>query len=947
MFIEFQIAAQTFLDAALQWLQTQKIDFSQQFEIDGHTLIIDHVEFPPNRLEKGGSSQEPIYYNQDLYGIEYEDDTATQLLLVQPVVLYVADLADIEANPNNPPANLYAASTNIYFLVQYGEVYYSSQPDEPASLTDRLSVSFERIDPISHPLLPFGISPSALADQLSSVIQTHAPYLGSTLGLASHAFANPVVINTGMSFDPALTRLSFRQEMGGGTAADPSIWQDYFNGNLPDHLQGAPWGVFLDHNVIEENTKEQIDEGFQKHPNSQFQLVSGISSQYSNDKGTPAVTSTFGGNVDTPLCTVWADVEVRSELRVDTPNVLTSDSHLSWDTSSGACDIAAAVLGATIGFGADLIMPWLTSLLNPITGALAGLGTLMYLEGSIQPPIPAPPKCTSVSSTELICQKTFQSISTPLGTLSMTSVMALDDGILLTGQMTTASLGTAQAEFAIEDAFHWEIPSVPCASLGPSTIQQFAANPQSGASLSATITVTAQGPAPVYLFYVVAIDDPQHLFDNAITVQGQQSPLEIDVNLHCPGASYYEAPYPCQLLIATSGGTRLVSLGPVPPLSQGAIDFMIDGLLAQEGRCKEHVTNWFDYYLKYRVPWSVDPGPDQKVFQFYEIEIQGMPAGAPVLVSESGFADIETAFAHADYPLQLTALTDPVRSKDLDLSRLDAKPQDIQPQRQSIPLHDRSFSVTQRLLMCMSQVPIPAETKNIFACNFNNRPMIFVLSTGNLIGYDIGNPYIPVLASRIPAQSWHGLLPFQGGLLGFGDQGFFPVGVNSGAQNPCCNEAPIYDAVLAAGLIYALTPRGLEVFSRTLQRIGKVNEIESPECGSMAFRSTSLLVSDRRVLRQYTLTKERGLQFLRMHPIDNVVDIVAPPFGRVNSWLLVNASGASALYLFQQDESPILLSKYPSLPWWRDTVTLNRTLARWDRNAQLLSLNCFGKSKRL
>lgn len=951
MFIEFQLAAQTFLDSALQWLQTQKIDFSQQFTVGPtHTFVIDHLEFPPNWLQKGASLQEPIYYNQDIYGIEYEDDTATQLLLVQPVVIYVADLADIEANPNMP-STLYSASTNIYFLVQYGEVYYSSQPGQPASLTDRLSISFERIDPISHPLLPVGIDPSAFSDELSSVIQSRTPYLGSSLGLASNAFVNPSVINTGMSFDSALTRLSFRQEAGEGTAADPSIWQDYFNGNLADHLQGAPWGLFLDHAVIEANTQEQIDEGFQKHPNSQFQLVSGIASQYSNESGTPTVTSSFGGNVDTPICTAWTDVTVHSELRVDTPNVLTSDSKVSWDISAGACDVAATVLGATIGFGADLIMPWLTSLLNPITGAIAGLGTLMYIEGSIHPPIPVPPKCTSVSSTELICTKTFQSINSALGTLSFTSVTALDDGILLTGQLTTTPVGTAAAVFAIEEAFHWIVPSVPCASLGPSTIQGFAKNPQSGASLSATIRVTAQGSAPVYLFYVQPVNDELHLFDNAITVQGQQAPIEITISIPYPSPDYYAAPYPCQFLIATSGGTRLISLGPVPQLNQAAIDFMIEGLLAQEGRCKEHVTNWFDYYEKYRVPWSVDPEPGQKVFHYYEIEIQGMRAGAPVLVTEPGYGDLETAFVREDHPLQLTAVIDPNRAKEIELSRPDRNLGDAQPRQQSINLTRRSVSITQRELLCMSQLPVPADTTESFGFNFNNRPMIFLLGSGQVMGYDISNPYLPVLAMRLPAHGWRGLLPFQGGLLGFGDQGFVRVGTSSSMRTQsaasCCRVGRIYDTVFASGLVYALTSRGLEVFSNALEPLGKIEEMELVDGGSMAFRCGSLIVSDRRVLRQYHLTRDSRLQFVRMHALEKVTDILAPPVGRVNSWLLVNASGTSDLYLFQGDELPVLLSQYPSSPWWRDTVAVNRVLVRWDREAQRLSLNCFRKSKQV
>src|SRR6185437_9022640 len=248
---------------------------------------------------------------------------------------------------------------------------------------------------------------------------------------------------------------------------------------------------------------------------------------------------------------------------------------------------------------------------------------------------PPVPDCVATSSTHMVCTNHFPGFSTPLGSLSFTSILAFDDGISLQGQLIAIPVGTASVALSISDEMHWDAPSIPCSGLDPSTFRQIAADPQAYAQVSSTIDITANGLAPVYVFSVNPNGDALGLLNGHFTLAGGKAPATITVQIPYPGPAYFASPYPIELLIATSGGIRLVSIGPIPAFSQGVIDSMFVGLGAQLDRCKEKVVDQFQYYRKYKVRWSIDPYPGQKVFHSYGIAMRGLPEGERVSIGET------------------------------------------------------------------------------------------------------------------------------------------------------------------------------------------------------------------------------------------------------------------------------------------------------------------------
>ncbi len=804
MFVEFQVATQAFLDGILLSLQSQKIDFSQTITFNNQAFAIDHLEFGNNRLESPGTQQLPVYYNDSSYenpnGIGNTLETQNLLQLVQPITIILVNLADVESHPNSNPSAFFTIAVEVYYNIQYSETYYS-QNHQDANLVDLLTLTYESNSIISLPLGNLGTT----ADQLKSWIggffsNSSIGRIQQVIGLANNAFGgnlSKAPINTGMSFNLQMGILSFRQELGGGVPAD---WVSYYSGNITSRLTGAIYAIYLDSDCIEYQTQEQIYTSFEKHPNPQFTLVSGVSSVFSGTGGIATVNSSFGGNVYTPLCTIWTDVYVNSTLSVDIPNDLKSDTLLSWKPHAGLCAIEASFLGAAIGLGTDIVMPWLTDLINPVTGAVGAFSTILILKGTESPDLPPVEDCKQVSDNELICHKTFKAISTPFGSLSFESIEVFTDGLGLQGQLISNPVGTAAAVFIIQDALFWDSPSFSCANIGPSLIKEVEANPQNYAQIKAIITIESASLAPVYTFYAQVIGDKLNIFPTSFAIAAPQTPATITIDLPYPGDAYFASPYPLQLLIATSGGIRLISLGDIPPLSQQDIDAMIVGIGAQLNRCKEKVNNSF--LGKYRARWSIDPYPGQKLYHYYQIEVNGLERGSRIRIADSRGANPQVVQSVQPGTLTTSVMTRAVTSDFLEIIPEKAE----QAAMTTEELH-QSLVVTQQELVTMAAIGIPSETKQVLACVNKNSPMVFTVTDNEIFGYDISNPYIPVLAMRIPCDGINGLLPFRGKLAGFGEDGLYIVGERNN-KNACCESGRVFSAQFAGGNLYALTNEG-------------------------------------------------------------------------------------------------------------------------------------------
>lgn len=215
--VELQISAPAFLNAQLLGLQTRKLNFPGPIQIGEVQLVVDHVEFGTNRLDHSVPVDEFVYHVELLYGKVSDRVNGRKVLIVQPITVYVADLADALSHPNQAPAQLIPIQATVYVRLLYGVDAFGQ---------DQFQSAFDHLDVDPLPPLPPGIDGAALQQQFEAFAGKLVPGTSTTLGLAGKATGAESavnIINTGISVDSDLTRIALRQELGDGSPQDPAL----------------------------------------------------------------------------------------------------------------------------------------------------------------------------------------------------------------------------------------------------------------------------------------------------------------------------------------------------------------------------------------------------------------------------------------------------------------------------------------------------------------------------------------------------------------------------------------------------------------------------------------------------------------------------------------------------------------------------------------------------
>jgi hypothetical protein len=600
--IEFQVSVQAFLAAQLANLQALDIQAPAPVSVGSYQIILDHVSFGAGSVRNSAPLTEYVFYTEAVYGTVSQQVTGLQAQLAQELTIYLADLNDVMAHPNGAPSLLLPVTATVVMNLKY----YPTKGNDCQFVID-----FDHVEPGPLPPLPPGIDASFVQQQLQQFAQQNVPGQSTTFDLAQAILgAGAQVLNAGASIDSSLTRIAFRVEVGGGTPQSPANWQAFFNGTVPDRLQGADWAFYLDAPIFSGLIAQPIDQGVTG--SSSFHLVTGVTVNYSNPASNRAhVQVPFGGNVDTGICTAYVDVTVDIDVTVSAPNTLAVDTNISHNVHGTACTVTAGLLGAALGALVDLVMPFAAGIINPVSGFLGGVAAAVYVENTYTPSTPIQ-SCQELSSTHYSCTRVMPvKASSQFGNLAFTALSAQSDGVSLTGTLQSKALTTAGIKTTVGQ-FAWQAPGVSCGNAGPGTISQFGAHVQQLATCAAGIEIDDTGSAPLYLNSYTVQNDPLNVFQSPnmrIDVTNPASPIQLQITVGYPGAPYYQNPYPLELLVYTNGGVRLLSVGPIPPLTAEDIRRMEDVIALQVSSCEKIVDPWFNFSHQYNPIWSVDPPP--------------------------------------------------------------------------------------------------------------------------------------------------------------------------------------------------------------------------------------------------------------------------------------------------------------------------------------------------
>lgn len=946
--VELQISASAFLNAQLLGLQARKLTFPAPIQIGDVQLIVDHVEFGPNHLDHSVPVEEFIYHIELLYGKVFDRVEGRKVLIVQPITVFLAALGDVLAHPNQSPSQLIPIPATVFVRLLYGV---------DALGQDQFQSVFDHLDVGPLPPLPPGIDGAALEQQFAAFAGRLVPATTTTIGLAGKATAASTavsIINTGISVDSGLTRIVLRQELGIGNAQDPGIWQSFFQGNVPDHLQEAGYAIFLASSVIEAIFQAQISAGLHSG-SSKFELVSGVGATYSNSGGVAKLAASFGGNVDTALCTVWVDVNVDGLMTVDTPNVITVDVNLSFNPSTTACTVAAAALGVLVGLVANFVVPLGALIVDPILGAMGGIAAVVYFSNNADPGTLTVPDCTQPSDIHLICTRQVPAVATPLGKLNFQSIAALDDGIILQGQLLAIPVGSPQLKIDPDPRLSYRPPVISCGEFSGDEVKNFIENPQAFIGVIGEVGITAGSLAPIFLLDAHIVNDPLGVFSNALQVVGNQAPISLSIGAPFPGDIYFQNPYPCQVLMSTTGGERLVSFAAPPPLTQADIDRMVALLNSQLGNCFKLVDNWFNFGT-FNPQWLIDPGPgDRIVDHSYEVIINGLADGEVAVLVDFASNELVTGVATQGQSLRMTAVVAPAEVSEIGVIRGTAAPgmgggleRVLESVVSAVEVGGeppkRGVGVAEQLIVRAAVITLPAPARQLMATYVDGSPCVVAVLDDRLLTFDLSNPAVPVPRFALPIAGLRGVFALRSSLVAFGDEGFFLVSA-ARAQPACCGCAglvPVYGAASGAGVVYAITDSGLEVLSTQFARL-MVEPLHAS--GPLARVADKLVAASAEGLEVFSVTHPKRPKRQEGYELRGIRDLVKPFGGSGHNLLAVVESGPSKLFDFSRGDDPRVVADYPQLPWYVGAARLGDLFMRLDSAATSIQVSFFGNSR--
>jgi hypothetical protein len=672
------------------------------------------------------------------------------------------------------------------------------------------------------------------------------------------------------------------------------------------------------------------------------------------NSGAPTLTTQFSGTLDTPLCSVGTDVTVVSVLSVNQPNVVTSDTNFSWNTDTTACTVLAGALGSVLGLAVNIVFPGASLVFDPIFFAVLGMAGVLVAKSVVTPSLPAINNCTSVSDTHMVCNNALSVANSPLGKLSLNSLEAQDDGISILSDFAPFRVGSPVIAMDESANFEWQPPSISCGRISGNEVTDFRRDTQAYVTLAATASVTAQTLAPIYLISATVINDRLNVFGPQLAVQGSQAPIEMSLSLGYPGDTYFADPYPCQILVQTTGGVRLIEIPAPQPLNQQLIDGLAALIAGQMLFCQKMVDQWWNMFHRYNPKWSVDPWiGDSAVEHGYEVEISGLQAGEKATLVGAGNQVLQTAVATAGTSLRLSAVIAPESANEIGILRGEAgvagAQQSAAVRSESVALPviaaKRGIAVKEQLIVQAGVIRLTEPLQSVAAAYRQGSPHAIVVTGSGVQAFDLANPWMPLNRSSWAVPGIRGVLAQGQSLLAYGDDGMAWLdssGVNAQGCDCGCAEQPVFHNVAAArGHLYAATSRGLEVFSARLRR-RVVIPLERVRC--VAQTGNTLVVGGKTGLTVFHLEDPSRPEREEHYGAGSVANLVAPPGSSGHQLLVMFEEGPSELLDFGVQGKPQLASTLPVSPWYVGAARVGNFLLRPGSDLSSVVVSYFGKS---
>ena len=969
--VEFQMSTAAFLKAQRNALLQRQICLPGPFAFNAVngagtvTIVLDRIDFGANALVHDVEEDFQLFEKEygglpDDFGVkEVIEGFKTQM--TQDVTVHVTTLEDILSHPNQSPATVVPVQGTLVFDV-------SAYAIVDTGLFMR--VQFQPKDstivpPPGAPPLP--IDWDALTQTIMTEIAKFLPSPAIPIDLKGVG-ASGRFINAGISVDSTLSRLALRADNSLYPYVVP--WTNFYQGVFDDRLGGNEWALFIHENFMGSVIDANIDAGLGDLP-EEVEIIPHTT--YSNAGGRAVFTINLNILADAPgvagdimnafpclAGTGHADVQIPMEFSLGSPLELVTEADVS--TIQQQVQDHLGLAGTLI----DILGISLQGFID--AGAASALSEVGDAAG----------KCEITPAHHIRCTRPIKAPSVGFGAaFHIGSLLALVDGISLAGDLGMVNLSPAVLDVGARP-LQLEAPIVNCGSAGMSTIAAFGANPRAWEILHGFIGINNQGTAPLFLcdYQVVGNDWANAFPRSGIRPDGTLAPITVAVRFAAPPDRYYtgDGPgrpgnYPCVVLIKTTGGTRALSLGPAPLITQEKLEQLRAELLVKVGNCQILTDNWWDGDHAHIPEWHVPDPPDYLVDHHWQFFVKGLEAGDAAALVDARGRRVALAYGQANAPVHLSAVLRPVAGqRDVTLVRIPAANMQrtfgrriLRPSRADQDAagvgpdtshgegerEARGIGVSQQSLIMVGSAPLTAPCVDVVSARRLGTRMFVAVMPESLAAYDVSQPLRPLLIGEWSFAGARGALPWQGGVLAFGDEGFAVVD-EAGLQRPGgrhCSVPPVLAAATAGRRLYALTDGGVAIHDG---RLCKLKTVElgagNPVPRSMAAAAGAIVMGGEEGIMTLSIDDPAPPRRMRAECHLCVRRLSTPATHRGEGRVLAELEDGSARLLDVGDGHVRELAWFVEPPWFSRAARAGNVLAHRAADANRLEFYRLGGS---
>jgi hypothetical protein len=918
--IEFQLSVPKFLAAQKVAIQSQQICTPPWIDVGPVQVVIDRIEFGDNSIRNNVPQSQVVFYPY-FDEVREVDVPGVMVQMAQPVTVWVTTRGELEANLNGPPAIVVPLTITVLMQLNYRVV----------EQVPYISISYSNYEIGPLPLLPAGFDPkntplpivaADIVQSFGDLLKRLIPSFNIPVDVTQMLPLTPaknVIFNAGVAVDTQSQRLLLRLAMGASAENADIPWIDFYRGVTEDRLRGADWGVYFDGVYLSTLINTLVWQAIGDALPDQVQLF--IGTNYTNAGGRAVFNNDILGiyRLPDPFGRLEANPHIPIEVSVQNTSVISG----ILTVDAGIPDIEELV---------DSIVPLWVKIFLPFLGPVLGVASATaaaVISGLIDSNLP--PECKRTAPNNLRCTKRVQLPS--LGDnlwIRLTGLLALDDGISLIGSIDSRAMTLGQLSMFPKD-FEFRRPEFSCGGAGTELVALVLSAPESLKLLYAQITVIYSGTVPCYLCSVTPINDGMGVFPaSAIQADSATTALTITIAPPIPPDKYYiYANYPCDLLVKTTAGARVIRIPPPPKLTQKDINKLADDMLEALANCEKLVDPSLKFFGDYNPKWSVDPGIEGDYLHYWEVEVNGLHVDETVRLLDASHQELVEGRSRSGATVLLSGLLSPSAGGEIFvLPEANAARLQIHESGESLPQLSSNLSeprrprsgigVKQQLLKRLGSIALQQQCRTLQLTSFGGRRCVLVVETDRAQVFNVDNPRMPILVATWLEEGVKGVLSLPTGFLLFGDSGLRLLRRDSSAAilPATCTAEGMIDAVATGGLIYGLTQDGISAFSPNLCRLGF---LPSQSHRSIISCEGRVIVGGPNGIALLDASGPQKLHLASTHEHAKVTRLSRPQGLGNGEFLALNGDGSGAV-LKVENEELLVVAKFPHVPWFADTL---------------------------